>query len=283
MGIIEAQNLSFDYIIRNRDGEVEGVTRAVDSVDLSVKRGEFISILGKNGSGKSTLAKHINALLFPTEGTLFVDGYDVNDENSIYDIRQSAGLVFQNPENQIIGTLVEEDVGFGPENMGVETKEIWNRVYDSLKSVGMYEYRKSAPSKLSGGQKQRVAIAGILAMKPKCIILDEPTAMLDPSGRSEVIDALLHLNRDEGITIILITHNMEETVYSDRVFVMDEGAIKMQGTPKEIFSHVEELRSMKLDVPKVTALAYELKKAGMPIADGIILKSELEDALCRLL
>ncbi|MBQ8970949.1 MAG: energy-coupling factor transporter ATPase [Lachnospiraceae bacterium] len=283
MSIIETRKLNFDYIRRDKDGEPSGFVRAVDSVELTVEPGDFIAILGHNGSGKSTLAKHLNAILYPTEGTVFVDGMDTCDQAHLWDIRQTTGMVFQNPDNQIIGTVVEEDVGFGPENMGVATKEIWERVEESLKAVGMYEYRAHSPNKLSGGQKQRVAIAGVLAMHPKCIVLDEPTAMLDPKGRREVIRAARALNDVERITVILITHYMEEVIYANRVFVMDKGKIVMSGSPKEIFSRVEELREIRLAVPQVTELAYELKKAGIPLPEGILSEDELVEELCRLL
>lgn len=282
MNIIEAVKVSYDYIRRDEEGNIEGTTRAVNDVDLQVKPGEFIAILGHNGSGKSTLAKHINALLIPSEGTILVDGKDTSDEKNIWDVRQSAGMVFQNPDNQIIGQVVEEDVGFGPENMGVPTREIWERVEESLRAVGMYEYRKHSPNKLSGGQKQRVSIAGVLAMHPKCIILDEPTAMLDPSGRKEVIRAARALNDVEGVTIILITHYMEEVIYANKVLVMDEGKVVLQGTPREVFSQVELLRSLRLDVPQVTLLAYELKKSGLDLPDGILTVEELTAELKKL-
>ncbi|MBR2275002.1 MAG: energy-coupling factor transporter ATPase [Lachnospiraceae bacterium] len=283
MSIIETRKLNFDYIRRDKDGEASGFVRAVDSVELTVEPGDFIAILGHNGSGKSTLAKHLNAILYPTEGTVFVDGMDTCDQAHLWDIRQTTGMVFQNPDNQIIGTVVEEDVGFGPENMGVATKEIWERVEESLKAVGMYEYRAHSPNKLSGGQKQRVAIAGVLAMHPKCIVLDEPTAMLDPKGRREVIRAARALNDVERITVILITHYMEEVIYANRVFVMDKGRIVMSGGPREIFSRVEELREIRLAVPQVTELAYELRKAGVPLPSGILSEDELVEELCRLL
>ena len=282
MEIIKTKNLTFDYIRRDEEGDVEGITTAVDNVDMDVMPGEFIAILGHNGSGKSTLAKHFNAILMPTEGTVWVDGMDTEDANRLWDIRQRAGMVFQNPDNQIIGQVVEEDVGFGPENMGVPTKEIWERVAESLKAVGMYEYRKFAPNKLSGGQKQRVSIAGVLAMHPKCIVLDEPTAMLDPGGRKEVIRAVRALNDVEKVTVILITHYMEEIIHADKVFVMDSGKIAMQGTPREIFSQVEKLKELRLDVPKATLLAYELQKSGLPLPDGILTAAELVEALERL-
>ena len=275
MGIIRTKDLVYEYVRRDEEGNVEGFTTAVDKVDLDVQPGEFIAILGHNGSGKSTLAKHINAILNPTEGSVWVDGMDTSEEGHIWDIRQRAGMVFQNPDNQIIGQVVEEDVGFGPENMGVPTKEIWERVEESLKAVGMYEYRRHSPNKLSGGQKQRVSIAGVLAMHPKCIVLDEPTAMLDPKGRREVIRAVRALNEVEGITVVLITHYMEETIHADRVFVMDSGKIAMEGTPRQVFSQVERL----LDVPQVTLLAHELRKKGIGLPEGILTVEELADAL----
>ena len=282
MGIISASKVIFEYIRRDEEGNVEGITRAVDNVELDVEQGQFIAILGHNGSGKSTLAKHMNAILVPTEGTVWVDGKDTKDEEKLWDIRQEAGMVFQNPDNQIIGQVVEEDVGFGPENMGVPTKEIWERVEESLKAVGMYEFRKHSPNKLSGGQKQRVSIAGVIAMHPKCIILDEPTAMLDPNGRKEVIRAIRALNDVEGITVVLITHYMEEIIHADKVFVMDKGHVEMEGTPREIFSQVEKLKSLRLDVPQVTLLAHELKKGGLDIPEGILTTKELVEALSRL-
>ena len=281
MGIVKAKDLTFEYIRRDEEGNVEGITTAVDHVNMDIQPGEFIAILGHNGSGKSTFAKHINALLFPTEGTILVDGLDTSDEDNVMDVRQRAGMVFQNPDNQIICTLVEEEVGFGPENIGVPTEEIWERVAASLKAVGMYQYRKASPNKLSGGQKQRVAIAGIVAMKPKCIILDEPTAMLDPHGRADVMRVLHELNRKEGVTVILITHYMEEVIDADRVFVMDEGKVVMEGTPRQIFSRVEELKQLRLDVPQVTELAYELR-SGVPIRSGILTNQELIDELMKL-
>ena len=279
MGIIRAKDVVYEYIRRDEEGNVEGLTRAVDQVSLDVKQGDFIAILGHNGSGKSTLAKHINAILNPTEGTVWVDGMDTRDDTKTWDIRQRAGMVFQNPDNQIIGQVVEEDVGFGPENMGIPTKEIWERVEESLKAVGMYEFRKHSPNKLSGGQKQRVSIAGVLAMHPKCIVLDEPTAMLDPRGRKEVIRAVRALNQVEGVTAVLITHYMEETIYADKVFVMDGGKIAMEGTPREIFSQVERLKELRLDVPQVTLLAYELQNRGLKLPRGILTIEELSDAL----
>ena len=283
MNIIKAVNLVFDYIRRDEEGQVEEVKRALDHVNLEIEKGSFVAILGHNGSGKSTFAKQINGILSPTDGTLFVSEMDTRDEAHLWDIRKNAGMVFQNPDNQIIGNIVEEDVGFGPENIGVPTEEIWKRVDESLKAVVMTMYRKQSPNHLSGGQKQRVAIAGVMAMKPECIVLDEPTAMLDPNGRKEVIRTVHELNRAEGITMVLITHYMEEVVDADRVIVMDDGHIVMDGTPKEIFSRVEELKQYRMDVPQVTELAWELQKKGIPLPDGILRKSELLDALVPLL
>lgn len=277
--IIKTDQLTFEYIRRDDEGNVEEIQKALDSVSLEVEQGDFITILGHNGSGKSTFAKHLNAILFPSEGTVWVDGKDTSTPDNLWDVRMSAGMVFQNPDNQIIAQVVEEDVGFGPENMGIPTKEIWERVEESLKAVGMYEYRKHSPNKLSGGQKQRVSIAGVLAMHPKCIILDEPTAMLDPQGRMEVIRAVRALNEVEKITVILITHYMEEAIYSDHVFVMDQGKIILQGTPKDVFSQVELLKEHRLDVPQVTLLAHELKKAGLPLEEGILTDEEFVAAL----
>ncbi len=275
MDIVKAEKLKYEYVQVDEEGNEESRSVAVDGVDLDIKAGDFVAILGHNGSGKSTLAKHMNAILLPTEGTLYVDGKDTRDESKLWEIRQTAGMVFQNPDNQIIGTIVEEDVGFGPENMGVPTVEIWKRVEQSLKSVGMWEYRSHSPNKLSGGQKQRVAIAGVVAMRPKCIVLDEPTAMLDPNGRKEVIRTVRELNRQEHVTVILITHYMEEVIEADRVIVMDQGRIVMQGTPREVFSHVEELKGYRLDVPQETLVAYELQKAGIPLPNGILTTEEL--------
>ena len=282
MGIVDINKVTYEYIRRDEEGNVEGITTAVNGVTIDVKAGEFIAILGHNGSGKSTLAKHINALLVPEEGIVLVDGMDTKDDDKTLKIRQTAGMVFQNPDNQIIGQVVEEDVGFGPENMGVPTKEIWERVEESLRTVGMYEYRKKSPNKLSGGQKQRVSIASVIAMHPKCIVLDEPTAMLDPKGRREVIRAVRALNDVENITMILITHYMEEAIYADRIFVMEEGSIVMQGSPETVFSQVELLKSYRLDVPEVTQLAWELKKAGVPIKFPILTRQELKEELIRL-
>ena len=283
MGIIKTKNVVFDYIRRNEEGDVEGITTAVKDVSMDIQEGDFIAILGHNGSGKSTLAKHFNAILYPTEGTVWVNGKDTTDDSKLWDIRQEAGMVFQNPDNQIIGQVVEEEVGFGPENMGIPTREIWERVEESLKAVGMYEYRKHSPNKLSGGQKQRVSIAGVIAMHPKCIILDEPTAMLDPNGRKEVIRAVRALNDVERVTVILITHYMEEIIYANKVFVMDAGEIAMEGTPREIFSQVEKLKQLRLEVPKVTLLAYELKKSGLDLPDGSLTTKELADALEQIM
>lgn len=282
MKMIKTEKLIFEYAKRDEEGNIIGKSRAIDEVDLDIEPGQFIAILGHNGSGKSTLAKHMDAILVPTEGTIWVDGMDTKDDDHLWDVRQSAGMVFQNPDNQIIGTVVEEDVGFGPENLGVPTEEIWKRVEDSLKSVGMIEYRHHSPNKLSGGQKQRVAIAGVMAMRPKCIVLDEPTAMLDPNGRKEVLRSVQELRKRENITVILITHYMEEVVDADHVIVMDHGHVVMQGTPREIFSQVETLKEHRLDVPQVTILADELKKRGLDIPAGILKKEELVEALCRL-
>lgn len=282
VGIVQAKDLTFEYIRRDEEGNVEVITTAVDNVNIDIKAGDFVAVLGHNGSGKSTFAKHLNALVMPTEGTVYVDGMDTKDADNTLKVRQTAGMVFQNPDNQIVGTLVDEEVGFGPENIGVPTEEIWERVEKSLKAVGMYKFRNASPNKLSGGQKQRVAIAGIVAMKPKCIVLDEPTAMLDPLGRKEVIHVLHELNKKEGVTIILITHYMEEVIDADHVFVMDNGKVVMEGTPRQIFSQVDKLKELRLDVPQVTELAYELKKEGLPVKDGIIRNEELVEEIKRL-
>lgn len=282
VGIVQAKDLTFEYIRRDEEGNVEGITTAVDNVNIDIKAGDFVAVLGHNGSGKSTFAKHLNALVMPTEGTVYVDGMDTKDADNTLKVRQTAGMVFQNPDNQIVGTLVDEEVGFGPENIGVPTEEIWERVEKSLKAVGMYKFRNASPNKLSGGQKQRVAIAGIVAMKPKCIVLDEPTAMLDPLGRKEVIHVLHELNKKEGVTIILITHYMEEVIDADHVFVMDNGKVVMEGTPRQIFSQIDKLKELRLDVPQVTELAYELKKEGLPVKDGIIRNEELVEEIKRL-
>ena len=282
MGMIRAEKLVFEYDKRDEDGNVIGSRRAIDGVDIDIPQGSFVAVLGHNGSGKSTLAKHMNAILVPTDGTMWVDGKDTKDMEKLWEIRQSAGMVFQNPDNQIIGTVVEEDVGFGPENLGVPTKEIWKRVEDSLRAVGMLDRRKDSPNKLSGGQKQRVAIAGVIAMEPKCIVLDEPTAMLDPNGRKEVISAVEKLRREKNVTVILITHYMEEVVDADQVFVMDDGRIVMHGTPREIFSRVDELKKYGMDVQQVTMLADELIHRGVDLPKGILRREELVEALCRL-
>lgn len=282
MEMIHAEKLIYEYDKRDEEGNVIGTNRAIDGVDIDVPQGSFVAVLGHNGSGKSTLAKHMNAILVPTGGTMWVDGRDTRDPGELWNVRQSAGMVFQNPDNQIIGTVVEEDVGFGPENLGVPTDEIWKRVEDSLKSVGMIEYRKASPNKLSGGQKQRVAIAGVIAMEPKCIVLDEPTAMLDPNGRKEVIRAVEKLRREKKVTVILITHYMEEVIDADQVFVMDDGHIVMHGTPREIFSRVDELKAYRMDVPQVTMLSEELRKRGLDIPRGILRREELVEAICRL-
>lgn len=281
MGIIKAFKLGFDYLKYDEDGNVEATQRAVNDVNLDIEAGDFVAVLGHNGSGKSTLAKQINALLIPSEGTMWVDDMDTAKEPELWKIRQKAGMVFQNPDNQIIGTVVEEDVGFGPENMGVPTDEIWKRVDDSLKKTGMTAYRYQSPNKLSGGQKQRVAIAGVVAMRPSCIVLDEPTAMLDPNGRKEVLKAVSELNKKENVTVVLITHYMEEVIHANKVYVMDGGNVVMQGTPRDIFSQVETLKKYRLDVPQVTLLAHELHKAGVDIPEGILTKEELVGALCR--
>jgi energy-coupling factor transport system ATP-binding protein len=282
MGIIKSKNLTFEYIRRDEEGNVEAINRAVNEVNIDIKPGDFVAILGHNGSGKSTLAKHMNAILRPTEGDIWIDGHDAKDVERLWDIRRTAGMVFQNPDNQIIGTVVEEDVGFGPENIGISTPEIWERVDKGLKAVNMLKYRKHSPNKLSGGQKQRVAIAGIVAMHPKCIVLDEPTAMLDPNGRKEVIYTIEKLNKEEGVTVILITHYMEEVIGADKIYVMDQGSVVMDGTPREIFSRVEELKKYRLDVPQVTLLAEELKHSGLQLSEGILTIDELVNEICQL-
>jgi energy-coupling factor transporter ATPase len=279
MDMIKVDKLSFEYIRRDENGNVESINKAIDEVSLNVKKGDFIAILGANGSGKSTLAKHINAILYPTEGSVWVNGLNTSEEKNLWDIRQSAGMVFQNPDNQIIATVVEEDVGFGPENLGIPTEEIWKRVEKSLEAVGMLEYRHLSPNKLSGGQKQRVAIAGIMAMKPECIVLDEPTAMLDPNGRKEVIATVRELNKSENVTVLLITHHMDEVIYADKVFVMEHGHVVMEGTPREIFSRVEEIKKYRMDVPQVTELAYELSKEGYDIPAGLLTVEELVNTI----
>ena len=282
MEMIQTEKLVYEYEKRDEEGIVIGTSRAIDEVDIEAKEGQFIAILGHNGSGKSTLAKHLNAILMPTEGSVWVNGKNTSDPDELWNVRQSAGMVFQNPDNQIIGTVVEEDVGFGPENLGVPTDEIWQRVEESLKAVGMIEYRHHSPNKLSGGQKQRVAIAGVVAMEPKCIVMDEPTAMLDPVGRREVLKTVHKLRKQKKVTVILITHYMEEVVDADKIFVMDHGKVVMEGSPKEIFSKVDELKSYRLDVPQVTILADELRKRGLDIPKGILRKEELVEAVERL-
>ena len=275
MGIIKTSKLIFDYIRRDEEENIEEVNRAIDDVSIEIKEGEFVAVLGHNGSGKSTFAKQLDAILLPTDGTVWIQGLDTSKEENLWEVRKKTGMVFQNPDNQIIGNIVEEDVGFGPENMGIPTDEIWKRVDESLEAVGMTAYRMKSPNKLSGGQKQRGAIAGVMAMRPQCIVLDEPTAMLDPNGRREVVKTVHELNRQEGITVVLITHYMEEVIHADRVIVMDDGRVVMDGTPREIFSRVEELKSYRLDVPQVTELAYELQKNGVDLPDGILTLEEL--------
>lgn len=282
MDMVQTEKLTFEYEKRDEEGNVTGTYRAIDEIDVDVKEGQFIAVLGHNGSGKSTLAKHINAILVPTGGTMWVNGKNTRDPDELWNVRQSAGMVFQNPDNQIIGTVVEEDVGFGPENLGVPTDEIWQRVEESLRSVGMIEYRHHSPNKLSGGQKQRVAIAGVVAMEPKCIVLDEPTAMLDPVGRKEVLKTVQKLKRDKNVTVILITHYMEEVIDADKIYVMDHGHIVMEGTPREIFARVDELKAFRLDVPQVTVLADTLRKRGLNIPEGILRREELVEAICQL-
>lgn len=280
MPIIRAEKLGFDYVKYNEENDTQEKVNAIRGIDLAVEKGDFIAVLGHNGSGKSTLAKHINALLVPSEGTMWIDGIDTKEEAELWKVRQKAGMVFQNPDNQIIGTVVDEDVGFGPENLGVPTKDIWTRVEDALTKVGMLAFRDRSPNRLSGGQKQRVAIAGVVAMHPECIVLDEPTAMLDPNGRKEVLEVVHELNDEEGVTVILITHYMEEVISADHIFVMDSGDIVMQGNPREIFSQVDRLKELRLDVPQVTELAHELKKDGFDLPEGILTIDELVDALC---
>jgi len=283
MGIVKATKLIFDYITRDEEDNVEDVKRAINNLNIDITQSDFVAILGHNGSGKSTFAKHLNGILLPTEGTVYISDLDTANDETLLDLRKMVGMVFQNPDNQIIGNVVEEDVAFGPENIGIPTDDMWKRVDNALEAVGMTAYRYKSPNKLSGGQKQRVAIAGIMAMKPKCIVLDEPTAMLDPNGRKEVIKTVLELNKKENITVILITHYMEEVIGADRVIVMDEGQIVMDGTPKEVFSHVEELKKLRLDVPSTTELAFELKQAGVNLPDGILTLDELVDNLLPIL
>lgn len=281
MDIIQTEHLVYEYAKRDEEGNITGTSLAIDGVDIDIRQGQFVAVLGHNGSGKSTFAKHLNAILVPTAGTVWVDGKDTKAPEELWNVRQTAGMVFQNPDNQIIGTVVEEDVGFGPENLGVPTDEIWQRVEESLKAVGMLEYRHHSPNKLSGGQKQRVAIAGVVAMEPKCIVLDEPTAMLDPSGRKEVLKTVQELRTKKQVTVILITHYMEEVIDADKIYVMDHGHVVMEGTPREIFSQVDTLKKYRLDVPQVTILADELRKRGLDIPAGILRKEELVEALCR--
>ena len=281
MDIIQTEHLVYEYAKRDEEGNITGTSRAIDGVDIDIRQGQFVAVLGHNGSGKSTFAKHLNAILVPTAGTVWVDGKDTKAPEELWNVRQTAGMVFQNPDNQIIGTVVEEDVGFGPENLGVPTDEIWQRVEESLKAVGMLEYRHHSPNKLSGGQKQRVAIAGVVAMEQKCIVLDEPTAMLDPSGRKEVLKTVQELRTKKQVTVILITHYMEEVIDADKIYVMDHGHVVMEGTPREIFSQVDTLKKYRLDVPQVTILADELRKRGLDIPAGILRKEELVEALCR--
>ena len=284
MGIVETKNLVFEYIRRDEEGNVEGITRAVDQVDIDVKQGEFVAVLGHNGSGKSTLAKHINAILYPTEGTVWVDGKDTAKEENLWDVRQKAGMVFQNPDNQIIGQVVEEDVGFGPENLGVPTEEIWQRVEESLRAVGMYEFRRHSPNKLSGGQKRRVAIAGVLAMDPRVLILDEPTAGLDPKGRDEILEEISQLHRERGMSIILVSHSMEDIArYADRLMVMNHGEKVFDGAPKDVFEHYRELEAMGLAAPQVTYIVHELKEYGIPLDGGITTVEEAGKAILKLL
>lgn len=282
MSFIKLLKLVHNYVVRDEEGEVQEINRAVDGVDAEIQEGDFVAVLGHNGSGKSTLAKHLNGLLFPDEGAVWIGGYDTKDEAHLLDVRQTTGMVFQNPDNQIIGSVVEEDVAFGLENIGVETETIWKRVAESLEAVGMTAYREQSPNRLSGGQKQRVAIAGVMAMRPKCIVLDESTAMLDPVGRREVIDTVFQLNKQEGITVILITHYMEEAARADRVMVMDKGHLVMDGTPKEIFAQVDVLKGYHLDVPQVTELAWQLNKEGIMLPSDILTVDEMVNALCQL-
>ena len=284
MEMIKAENLSYEYIkvTETEKGTKQEKILALNHVNLSIEQGSFVAVLGHNGSGKSTFAKHINALVRPTEGVLWVNGYDTQNEELIWDIRQSAGMVFQNPDNQLVATVVEEDIAFGPENMGVPSEQIRKRVDDALNAVGMLEYKQHSPAKLSGGQKQRIAIAGVLAMKPKCIVFDEPTAMLDPVGRKDVMNTILQLNKEEGMTIVLITHYMDEAVKAEKVFVIDDGNMVLEGTPKEVFPQVETLKSYGLDVPQVTETAYELKKMGISISQYILTVEEMVGAICQL-
>lgn len=282
MSMIQIKDVIYEYLRKNELGEVEETVQAVDGVTIDIEKGEIVAILGHNGSGKSTLAKHLNGILKPTKGAIYIKEMDTKDEKYLLDIRQTTGMVFQNPDNQIIGTVVEEDVAFGPENLGIPTSEIWERVEKSLEAVHMTAYREHSPNKLSGGQKQRIAIAGVVAMEPECIVLDEPTAMLDPVGRKDVLDAVMELNEKKNITIILITHNMDEVVFADKVYVMDHGKVVLKGTPREIFSNVEVMKQYGLEVPVATELAYWLKKEGIDISTNILTKEELVEQLCQL-
>ena len=284
MKMVKAKDLTYEYVrvLETDHGTVEEKVAALKNVNIEINKGDFVAVLGHNGSGKSTFAKHINALVQPTGGTLWVDDMDTKNDELVWEIRQTAGMVFQNPDNQLVATVVEEDIAFGPENMGVEPKEIRKRVDEALATVRMSEYATHTPSKLSGGQKQRIAIAGVLAMKPQCIVLDEPTAMLDPVGRRDVMETIERLNREEGITMILITHYMDEAVRADKVFVIDDGDLVMQGTPKEIFSQVETLQKYGLDVPQVTEVAYLLRKEGIDLPADILTIEEMGGAICQL-
>ena len=282
MAIIETKELEFDYVTRDEEAKVTEVNRAIDGVSLQIEAGSFVAILGHNGSGKSTLAKTLNGILLPSGGTVLISGMDTADDANLLNIRREVGMVFQNPDNQIIANLVEDDVGFGPENLGVPTEEIWKRVDEALAAVGMTAFRLKSPNHLSGGQKQRVAIAGVMAMHPKCIVLDEPTAMLDPNGRKEVIRTVTELNRSEGVTVVLITHYMEEVIGADRLIVMDDGKVIMDGTPREVFARVEELKRLRLDVPQATELAYELKQRGVSLPDSVLTMEELAEAILPL-
>ena len=280
--MIKTNNLTYEYIRSDAEGNAEGIILAVDHISINIKKGDFVAVVGHNGSGKSTFARLINALLFPSEGEVFIDGMNTADDKKLLEIRRTAGMVFQNPDNQIIGQVVEEDVAFGPENMGVPTEEIRERVKSALNTLEIYEYRNMSPNRLSGGQKQRVSIAGVIAMKPKCIILDEPTAMLDPGGRAEVIEASHKLNKEENITVLLITHHMDEAINADCIYVMDNGSVVMSGTPTEFFSRVDELQKLKLTAPEASVMAFELRKRGIDIPDGILTEEELAEKLNEL-
>lgn len=284
MKMVKAENVSYEYtkVVEIKGENVERKLMALQDINIDIEKGDFIAILGHNGSGKSTFAKHLNALVTPSEGTIWVDGMDTKDDSLVWKIRQNTGMVFQNPDNQLVATVVEEDIAFGSENLGVDSKEIRKRVDESLKQVGMDGFQTDTPSKLSGGQKQRIAIAGILAMKPQCIVLDEPTAMLDPVGRKDVMDTVHRLNKENNITIILITHYMDEAVSADKVYVIDDGKIVMKGVPKEVFSQVERMKSYGLDVPQVTETAYNLRKLGIDIPQDILTVEEMVGAICQL-